>query len=114
MARAKAILGLIFTLLGIFVLWKLIPVYWSDYKLGRVLEETSIEYTYKKADLDLPKIVVAKAQDEGVELRPEQITVDRTAAELGITAEYTVQVDFLVYNAELHFKTASRNHDVMK
>jgi hypothetical protein len=103
-------------LLGVgYVLYLIVPVYWADYRLGQLLEDSAIEYTYnKKTDADLPQILAAKAQNVGVQLAPEQITVVRTGAELSIMANYSAHVDNPVYPFDLNFKTGSKNHDVMK
>jgi hypothetical protein len=116
MKELRSILGLLVLLVGAFVLYKVLPAYWADYKLGRLLEEEAVAYTYKPAknDKDIPAALAEKARGLGVELVPEEITVDRSGAELAIIATYTVHVELPVYPLDLNFKTGTKNHDVMK
>ena len=116
MPKLKALLGLMILLGGGYVLYLIVPAFWADYRLGELLDNSAIEYTYNKqvADADLPKVLAAKAQNLGVDLTPDQITVQRTGSEISIAAEYSVHVDLPVYPFDLKFKTGTKNHDIMK
>jgi hypothetical protein len=115
MGRLRTLFGLMVLLGAGYALYLVVPVYWADYKLGQMLEDSAIEYTYKKSDdANMTKVLVAKAQNLGVELTPEQITVQRTASDISIVAQYSVHVDMPVYPFDINFKTGTKNHDVMK
>ncbi len=115
MKELRSIFIVLLLLLGGLVLYKILPAYWADYKLGRMLDQTAIVYTYQpKSDPELPAIVVQKADECGVTLEPTDVTVDRTASTLSITANYDVKIDMPGYPFMLHFKTGSKNSDVMK
>ncbi len=111
----KSILGLLLLLVGGFVLYKVLPAYWGDYKLGRLLEDQAINATYStKSEEAIATDIAQKANQFDVPLTPEQVTVQRGAGELTISAVYSVHVDMPLYPLDLNFKTASKNKNVMK
>jgi hypothetical protein len=102
-------------LVGGFVMYKVLPVYWGDFKLGQLLNEQAVTYTYtKNSEQEIANSIVEKARDINVQLSPEQIKVQRGPDDLAITAEYSVHVDMPIYPLDLNFKTATKNHNVMK
>ncbi len=115
MNQLKSIFGLLLLLVGGFVLYKVFPAYWDDFKLGRMLEEQAITYTYtpNKSEAEIAKAIAEKATELDVPLTPEQVTVLRGAGDLTITAEYSVHVDLPFYPLDLNFKTSSKNKNVM-
>jgi hypothetical protein len=115
MKEFKSIFGLLIILVGSFVLYKIVPAYWGDFRLGRLLEEQSMIYTYNgKSDQEIAMAIAQKASDMDIPLSPEQVRVKRGFADLAITAEYTVHVDLPGYPLDLNFKTSTKNKDVMK
>jgi hypothetical protein len=111
----KAIFGLLLLLLGGFVLYKVLPVYWDDFKLGRLLEDQAVSSTYStKSESAIATDIAQKASEFNLPLTPEQIVVQRGAGELTITAEYSVHVDMPLYPLDLKFKTASKNKSLLK
>ncbi len=114
MKELKSIFGLLLLLVGGFVLYKVLPAYWGDFKLGRMLEEQAVSYTYNsKSESEIATDIAQKANELNVPLSPEQVTVQRGAGDLTITAEYSVHVDMPFYPLDLNFKTASKNKNVM-
>jgi hypothetical protein len=114
MNQLKSIFGLLLILVGGFVLYKVFPAYWGDYKLGRLLEDQALSNTYTtKSESDIAAAVAEKATALDVPLTPEEVTVQRGAGDLTITAQYTVHVDLPLYPLDLNFKTASKNKNVM-
>jgi hypothetical protein len=111
----KAIFGLVLLLVGGFIAYMLLPVYWADFKLGRLLDEQSIIFTYNaKSEQEIATIIAEKAHEINVPLSPEQVKVQRNAGDLTIATEYTVHVELPLYPLDLNFKTASKNKNVMK
>jgi hypothetical protein len=111
----KSIFALLVLLVGGFVMYKVLPVYWGDFKLGQLLNEQAVTYTYtKNSEQEIANSIVEKARDINVQLSPEQIKVQRGPDDLAITAEYSVHVDMPIYQLDLNFKTATKNHNVMK
>lgn len=110
----KAILALLLLLVGGFVLYKVLPAYWDNYKLGQMLDEQAVTYTYtNNSEQDIATAIAEKASHLDVMISPEQVKVQRGAGELAITVEYSVHIDLPVYPLDLNFKTATRNHNVM-
>jgi hypothetical protein len=115
MRAFKSIFGVLLLLVGGFVLYKILPVYWGNYRLGREVEEQAINFTYtNKNEADIAVILVEKAHGFDVEITPEQVKVVRTPGDLSITVEYTAHVDLPFYPLDINFKDESKNHNVMK
>ncbi|MDR3762997.1 MAG: hypothetical protein P4M01_02770 [Acidobacteriota bacterium] len=115
MAKVKTLLSVL-VLLGMFYgLYLVLPTYWADYKFSRVVDDAAVEYTYKpQEDAKLPDVMVERAAAVGVVIGPKQVDVNRRGPELGIVVTYTVHIDNPLYPFDLDFKTATKNHDVMK
>ncbi|HVJ04377.1 MAG TPA: hypothetical protein VM578_01760 [Candidatus Saccharimonadales bacterium] len=114
MKEWKSIFGLLLLFVGGFVLYKVLPVYWSDFQLGRMLEEQAINYTYNsKSDQEIANAIAEKAHDLDVPLAPEEITVVRGGGDLMISTAYTVHVDLPFYPLDLNFKTSNKNKNIM-
>jgi len=115
MKELRSIFGLLLLLVGGFVLYKILPAYWGDFKLGRLLEDQAVVYTYnKKSDQDIANSIVQSARGFDVELSPDQVTVQRGSGDLTITAEYSVHVELPFHPIDLNFKTVSNNKNIMK
>jgi hypothetical protein len=115
MKELKSIFGLLVLLVGGFLIYKVVPVYWGDFKLGRLLEEQAQFYTYYvKSDKEMQTAIAQKAQAMDVPVSPDQLKVERFPGELAITAEYSVHVDVPLYPFDLNFKTTTRNKNIMK
>jgi hypothetical protein len=111
----KATFGLLLLLVGGFVMYKVLPVYWGDFKLGRLLEEQALIYTYNsKTEQEIATVIAEKARDIDVSLSPEQVKVQRGVGDLTISAEYTVHVDLPIHPLDINFTTSSKNKNVMK
>jgi hypothetical protein len=114
MKELKSIFMLLLLLVGGFVLYKVFPAYWDDYKLSRLLEDQALSNTYtSKSESEIATAVAQKATELDVPLTPEQVTVQRGIGDLTITAQYSVHVDLPLYPLDLNFKTASKNKNVM-
>ncbi|MGA3126391.1 MAG: hypothetical protein ABSD13_06720 [Candidatus Korobacteraceae bacterium] len=114
MKGLKSIFGLLILLVGAFVLYKILPAYWGNFKLGRLVEDQAVVYTYTpKTDGEIAADIAQKAQGFDVNFAPEQVKVQRTPGDLTITVEYSVHVDLPLYPLDLNFKAASKNHNVM-
>jgi hypothetical protein len=115
MKELKSIFWLLVLVVGGIVLYKVLPAYWGDYKLSKMMDEQAVVYTYAmKSDQEIAKGISEKAQELNVPLAPEQIKVDHTAAELSITAVYSVHVEIPAFPMDLNFTTKTHNRNVMK
>ncbi|PSH04459.1 MAG: hypothetical protein CXZ00_06445 [Acidobacteria bacterium] len=115
MREFRSIFGLLVLLVGGFVLYRVLPAYWGDFKLGRLIEEQSVVNTYNtKSDGEIAALIAQKANEFDVPLTPEEVKVQREAGRLTITAEYAVHVDLPIYPLDLNFKTSNTNKNAMK
>jgi hypothetical protein len=114
MREFKSIFTLLLLLVGGFVMYKVVPAYWDDFKLGRLLEEQSQIDTYNSSsNEDIATSIARKAGELNVPLSPEQVKIQRGVGDLTITAEYTVHVDLPLYPLDLNFKTSTKNKNVI-
>jgi len=114
MKELRSIFFVLLLIVAGFVLYKVLPAYWADYKLGRMLDQEAIVYTYHpKTDPELPAIIAGKADECGVTIGPENVTVERGGATLGISVSYYVKIDMPVVPFIMHFTTSTTNRDVM-
>ncbi len=111
----KAIVGLLIMLVGAFVLYKILPAYWNNYRVGRMISEQAIVFTNFPKSEDEMKIVIAqKAQDLDVPIAPEQVAVSRSRGDVSISFAYSVHIDLPGYPLDLNFEPSTTNQNVMK
>jgi hypothetical protein len=111
----KGVFGLLLLLVGGFVMYKVFPVYWDNFKLSQMLNEQAVNYTYTSfSEAEIAAAIAEKAHNLDVMLSPEQVKVQRTPGDLAISVEYSVHVDLPIHPLDLNFKTATKNHNVMK
>ena len=115
MKELKSILGLLILLAGGFVLYKVLPIYWSNFQVDRMIADQAIIYTnFPKSDDEIKLAIAQKAEDLDVPLAPEQIVVARDRGSLSISLAYTVHVDMPGHPFDLDFKNSTTNQNVMK
>jgi hypothetical protein len=117
MGTLKMIIGvsLVGTLivLGIFV----IPPYFANYQFEDDIrtEALTLTYTTKNED-DIRQIVLKKASDNGIDITPQQITVQRTGSQgngtLLIDANYIVHVNLPGYPFDLPLHAGTKNKGI--
>jgi hypothetical protein len=111
----KAIFGLAVLLAGGFVLYKILPAYWNNYKANRMIAEQAIVFTNFPKTEDEMKIVIAqKAQDMDIPIAPEEVAVSRNRGDVSISFAYTVHIDMPLYPFDLNFEDSTTNQNVMK
>lgn len=110
MGKLKGLLGLAVIVGGFYVAWNMIPPYFHNYQLQDDLDEIARKDTYYPvSDDDVKKAVLAKAEDESIPLKEEQIQVTRQGNALGISVKYHVHVDMAVHPMDLDFAANSYN-----
>jgi hypothetical protein len=111
----RSIFGLVVLLVGGFMLYKLLPLYWGNFQVDRMISEQAVYYTnFPKSDDAVAAAISQKAQEFSVPVSPEQVTVFRTPSDLTISVEYTVHVDIPVHPFDLNFKDSTSNHNIMR
>lgn len=113
MNSVKSIFGVLLLLVGGFLLVRLVPIYWVNYKLGQLVDEQSLQLTYTKdSEEQIAAKICEQAHQFDLDLAPQQVTVKRTSADLSISVDYTATVDLLVTAYDLKMHAGSRNHNV--
>jgi len=106
----KAILSLAFLAAVIFTGVKIIPVYVNDYQLHDYVENQTPFWLTQRAPAEaIQKNVVAKAEDLGLPLAPEDVTVNANSNRVTVSLDYHVPVDLKVYTLQLHFTYSTQN-----
>ena len=111
----KAILALAVLLVGSFVLYKIVPAYWNNYRVKQMLAEQAVIYTnFPKSEEEIKIAIAQKAQDLDIPIAPEQVAVSRNRGDVSISFAYTVHIDMPVYPFDLDFEDSTTNQNVMK
>jgi hypothetical protein len=111
--RLKAIIWTAILVAGAFVAWKEVPPRFDEYQLHDKLREEAIfaSSSRKTAD-DVRKEVLEKIQDLGIPATKDNIKVELDLHGCRITVEYTVPVDLIVFQHELHFNPVGDNRSL--
>ena len=115
MKEFKSILGLTVLLVGGFVLYKILPAYWNNYKVVRMISEEAIIFTnFPKSEEEMKIVIAQKAQDMDVPIAPEQISLVRSRGDVSISFAYSVHIDMPAYPFDINFEPSTTNQNVMK
>ena len=110
MGKIKGLIGLLVIAATIYVAWNMIPPYFNNYQFQDTLDDIARRNSYTQVTDDgLKEIIINKAQSDNITLKPEQITITRTADGLGLTVHYRVHVDMIVHPVDLDFVANSIN-----
>lgn len=112
--KLKTVVFIAMALLGIFLAFKLVPPYVSEYQLQDKMQEMARfgivnHYTDEQIRDNVFKVV----QDLDIPAKREDIKVSVTQAIVKVSLEYTVPVDLFVYSTDLHFSPSSENKSIM-
>ncbi|HTS69912.1 MAG TPA: hypothetical protein VMO17_13105 [Terriglobia bacterium] len=106
----KAILSLAFIVAVIFAAFKIIPVYVNDYELNDYIgNQTPFWLTQRATAEAIGKNVLAKAQDLGLPLAAENVTVNANPNKVTVSVDYHVPVDLKLFTLPLHFSHSNGN-----
>ncbi len=108
--KLKAIIFTVVFLLLIYVAFKLVPAYVSEYQLQDKMQELSRFgvvnlYTDEQVRDNVFKVV----QDLDIPAKREDIKVSVTQSVVKVSLDYSVPVDLLFYSTDLHFSPSSEN-----
>lgn len=115
MKELKAIFWVLVLCVGGFVLYKVLPAYWDNYEVDRMISDEAIIFTnFPKSDDEIKMAIAQKAEDYNVPLSPEQVSVTRDRANLTISLAYTVHIEMPGHPFDLNFQDSTTNQNVMK
>ena len=117
MGRVKIILGSAALFLAIALAWAVSAAEVANVNLQEDMRDlasqggTQIGLVAPSTDEAITRIVAQKAQEHGIALKPEQVTVQRTGSgektQLHIAAHYAVSVNCWLFSLNLHFAPSS-------
>ena len=89
----------------IFVTIKLAPIYYANYNLeSEVKTEVSRAGAHSLTDEVIIKDVLNLAKRNEIRLKKENISVQRFAGQIHIELNYSVPVDFIIFERDLDFR----------
>jgi len=119
MTKRGIILSLVLVSLIGFIGWQFAACYWANSELQSDMQDLAVQSPFRvglteaAGEEELRSSVIARAKDHGIQLEPQQVTVQRTftSDELSImlAADYDAHVNLLVDSFPLHF-TPSSSH----
>jgi hypothetical protein len=112
--KLKSIVFAVLLLLGIYVAYKLVPPYVSEYQLQDKMQELArFGIVNRYSEEQVRENVFKTVQDLDLPVKREDIKVTVTQATCRISLDYTIPVDLLFYSTELHFSPSSENKSLM-
>jgi len=115
MGTIKAIVGVLAIVAVIYAAFQIIPPELTNYSFQDDLRNIAMVggANPHTSDQELAEQVMKKAQEHGIPLTPEHVTVQRIgtpgAPAVYLAADYTVPVSFPGYSFDLHFTPSSGN-----
>jgi hypothetical protein len=115
MGTIKAVLGVLLIIGAVYSGFQIIPPELSNYSYQDDLKNIAMMAGANphQTDQDILDSVVKKAQERGITLAPEQVTVTRIgtpgAPAVYVGADYSVPVSLPGYSLVLHFTPSSGN-----
>jgi hypothetical protein len=109
----KAVLSLAFLAAVIFASFKIIPIYVNNYELkDYILNQTPFWLTQRASAEGIRKNILAKAQDLGLPIAEDDVTVEANQNRVSVSIDYHAPVDLKVYTLQLHFTDSSENRSI--
>jgi len=95
----------------VFVALKIFPPYVTNYQLQDMMQsEVRFAVTNRKTADDVQADVWRKIQELGIPAKQDAITVTSDQGLVGITVNYSVPIDLIVYQYNMQFHLHSDNH----
>jgi hypothetical protein len=112
--QLKTVFFVLCLLLAVFLGFKLVPPYVSEYQLQDKMQELArFGIVNRYSEEQVRENVFKAVQDLDLPVKREDIKVTVTQATCRISLDYTVPVDLLFYSTELHFSPSSENKSLM-
>lgn len=108
--KLKAIVFTVILILAIYMAFKIVPAYVSEYQLQDKMQEQARfgvvnRYSAEQVRDNIYKVV----QDLDIPAKRDDIKVTATQEAVKISLDYTVPIITIFYNTELHFSPSSEN-----
>ena len=108
--RLKAISFTVLLVIGIYVAFKLVPIYVTEYQLNDKLQEVArFGVVNRYSEEKIKDEIMKEVADLEVPVKREDVTVAVSPRVVKISVDYTVPVDLLFYHLDIHFTPSSEN-----
>jgi hypothetical protein len=118
MKGIKKLVVLVILVAAAMAAWQIGGVEWNNIQFQQDLEDVATSTTYGVSNMPpnrdpdhLREVVISKAKDHGIDLKPDQVTVKSGGAAMNtpmyLSADYTVPVNLLAYQFDMHFQPSS-------
>jgi hypothetical protein len=109
----KAILWTILLIYGAFVAYKILPAYVAEYQLAdKMQEQARFAVVNRYPEEQIRDNIFKVVKDLEIPVKREEIKITATQDVVRIACDYTVPVDLLVYQMNLHFTPSSENKNL--
>ena len=113
--KLKAIIYTLILIAGVYIAFKLVPVYVAEYQLkDKMSEQARFAVVNRYTEEQIKDILYKTVQDLDIPAKRDDIKVTNTGHGLSISVVYTVPVDLMVYKTDLTFSPSSEGIDIMK
>jgi hypothetical protein len=109
----KAILWTVLLIYGAFVAYKILPAYVAEYQLAdKMQEQARFAVVNHYPEEQIRDSIFKVVKDLDIPVKREEIKITATQDVVRIGCDYTVPVDLLVYQMNLHFTPSSENKNL--
>jgi cell division protein FtsL len=113
--KLKAIIYTVILVTGVFMAFKIVPLYVANYQLkDKMAEQARFAVVNRYSDDQVRDVIYKTVQDLDIPAKREDIKVEHTSHGLRISLDYTAPVDFMVYQTDWNFATSGDAVDIMK
>jgi hypothetical protein len=113
--RLKAVVYLTVLIIGVYVAFKLVPLYVAEYQLtDKMGEQARFAIVNRYTDDQIKDNIFRTIQDLDIPAKRDDVKVANTHTGLMISVEYTVPVDLVVYKTNITFSPSTEGRDYMK
>lgn len=110
MKALRAVFGIGFIVVVVYLLFALVPLYYNNYQFQDAITDEARVNTYTQKPVeDMQDTLFRAAQRLDLPIKREQINVRREGQSVAISVDYTVHVDLPGYPLDLQFHPSSRN-----
>src|SRR6266542_49896 len=112
MKTLRSLFWLFIVVAGLYVGWRVAPVYFANYQLEEAMEDTARDASVntRRSEEEIRDKVLRQARELDIPLKSEDVKVRRTeSSDVLVWGDYTVHVDLPIYPLDLHFQPASKS-----
>jgi hypothetical protein len=113
--KLKAVIYTVILVTGVYVAFKLVPLYVADYQLkDKMSEQARFAVVNRYNEEQIRDIIYKTVQDLDIPAKREDIKVVFTNHGIRISVDYTSPLDLTFYKTALNFSPSSEAVDLMK